>query len=99
MIRDVAGCLAEVFGTEHVFRLGGDEFLSVGITGRQSVFETNVRTLRLLLSAKGRSASLGFAFGNTGKMTFEQMQKTADAQMYADKRAYYENHPDRRRRE
>ena len=99
MIRDVAGCLAEVFGTEHVFRLGGDEFLSVGITGKQSVFETNVRTLRLLLSAKGRSASLGFAFGNTGEMTFEQMQKTADAQMYADKRAYYESHPDRRRRE
>lgn len=99
MIRDVASCLTEVFGAERVFRMGGDEFLAIGITGKQTVFETNVRTLRLLLTAKGRSASLGFAFGDTGDTAFEEMQKEADSKMYADKRAYYDSHPDRRRRE
>lgn len=99
MIRDVASCLSEVFGTERVFRMGGDEFLAISLTAKQTVFETNVRTLRLLLSAKGRSASLGFAFGDTGVTAFEEMQKEADAKMYADKRAYYDSHPDRRRRE
>lgn len=99
MIREVADCLSEVFTNERVFRMGGDEFLVVSSTPNKATFEQRIRTVRLLIEARGRSASMGYTYGTTTKDDFESLQKQADKLMYEDKRAYYEVHPDRRRRE
>lgn len=99
MIRDVADCLSEVFTQKQVYRMGGDEFLVVSVASSKVAFEQRVRTVRLLIEARGRSASMGYAYGYLTRDSFDEMQKQADKLMYEDKRAYYEVHPDRRRRE
>ncbi len=90
MIRDVASALAEVFGKDNVYRMGGDEFLAIGFSSSESGFIQNKRTLELLLNSKKRSASIGYVYMPEGGEDFEAVKKQADTLMYKDKQRYYE---------
>lgn len=98
LICDVADILIMVFGKNNVYRLGGDEFAAFGLWKTKEKFEHAVENVRQLLSAKGRSASLGGVFRPHGDFDFDKVKNEADLLMYADKAAYYEAHPELNRR-
>ena len=98
MICDVAEVLLMVFGKNHVYRLGGDEFSAFGTWESEEDFAHAIENVRALLKAKGRSASLGYVYRPEGDADFDSVKNEADEKMYADKAAYYEAHPELNRR-
>ncbi|MCR5452150.1 MAG: GGDEF domain-containing protein [Lachnospiraceae bacterium] len=97
LIRDVANALGEVFKKENVYRMGGDEFLAIGFSVSKAAFLQNIKTLQLLLTTKGRSASMGYVYKPEGAEDFEAVKKEADTLMYKDKQRYYEMDANNRR--
>lgn len=89
-ILDVARCLMEVFGEENVYRMGGDEFLAYGLQQEETEFYRAVNRVMGKITALNRSASLGAAYNDNGRVDNLTLRKTADQLMYEEKRKFYE---------
>ena len=90
--------LKKVFYEEGLFRTGGDEFIVIMTGADRDVFERKVGMLR---SVVDKHDLVSFAIGDywsDGGATMSASFAQADAKMYADKRAYYEQHPEHARR-
>ena len=90
--------LHKMFYEEDIFRTGGDEFivLSDGIT--EESFNRKLTRLRLSMEKNDDvSFSMG-GFWSDGSVDLNQAFRKADEAMYADKQAFYEKHPERRKR-
>ncbi|MBE6908947.1 MAG: GGDEF domain-containing protein [Ruminococcaceae bacterium] len=97
MIIDVAQSLIEVFGTAHVYRIGGDEFAAYGFEADEASFDADVERVKALIAQKGRTASIGAVFCADGTAEPAQVRSEADARMYREKERYYAGKGDRRR--
>ncbi len=97
MIIDVSGSLAEVFGLENVYRMGGDEFAVCAYRADEAAFRADLERARALIVGKGRSAAIGAVFRPGGAADYEAAKAEADQLMYEDKRRYYQGRNDRRR--
>ena len=107
LIIETANEIREVFGGNRIYRIGGDEF--VAILDNQDPSDL-IAKLRIIIDKKNKvmpvfkdvgidmSISVGFAAYNpeTDK-TYTDVFHRADNAMYADKRAFYQTHEDRRR--
>ncbi len=90
LLKEVADCLIRVFGLDHVFRLGGDEFL-VAVSGlTEEVFLGRIASLRHELELKKHTMAMGVLWQNSCPSDFEALISKADTRMYADKRSFYE---------
>lgn len=88
-ISDVANLLVSIFGQNKVYRVGGDEFVVVLLSVEQYIFEDLYRRIKRESGEKQLSISLGYAFSHDTKIGFEDLLRTADKEMYEDKRDYY----------
>ena len=98
LLKEAAGLLREAFPECEVFRAGGDEFMVVA--GGMDT-ETVEEKIRILRQREASIENLHFAIGMhvvSEKEDIRIAMRDADKGMYADKKEYYENHPDRRRR-
>lgn len=105
-LADAAGALKKAFGSEAVYRIGGDEFIAVlqtaseaGITGcfaqlDDAIAEVN-RTERRYRLPLGLSR--GYAVCTAEDEDYLTVFRRADRMMYGDKAAYYRTHGDRRK--
>lgn len=88
-ICDAAKILCDCFGSENVYRIGGDEF-AVVLTG---ISKSNLRhcceQLRDTTTSSSVSLSFGVEFAEHHEVPFETLLKYADEKMYEDKRRYY----------
>ena len=88
-ICDAAKILCDCFGSENVYRIGGDEF-AVVLTG---ISKGNLRhcceQLRDTTTSSSVSLSFGVEFAEHHEVPFETLLKYADEKMYEDKRRYY----------
>lgn len=98
MIKDVASCLAYVFGDDCVFRMGGDEFVAIFRDGDETDLRKKIDGVRVMLRHKERSASIGYVFCRDGSISFEEVKIKADKLMYMEKEDYYSGKNDRRKR-
>ena len=98
MIKDVASCLAYIFGGENVFRMGGDEFVTIYTEGDEPALKKKIDGVRVMLRHKERSASMGYVFNPDGIIPYEEVKIKADKLMYMEKEEYYSGKNDRRRR-
>ena len=98
MIKDVASCLSYIFGNEKVFRMGGDEFVTIYTEGDEAALRKKLDGVRVMLRHKERSASMGYVFNQDGSIPFEEVKIKADKLMYMEKEEYYSGKNDRRRR-
>ena len=99
LLRDAARVLLEVFDAHKIFRAGGDEFVVI-LTGIAE--DELLEKAAAVRDAEKRSDTVSFAIGtcfDASSLNVHAALRTADARMYADKRAYYERHPELKRRD
>jgi diguanylate cyclase (GGDEF)-like protein len=96
LLVNAAEILKKYFYDEDLYRTGGDEFIviSTGIT--REAFDRKVERLRQANSKGGVSFAVG-AFWSDGTTDVTTAFHRADEAMYADKKAYYEAHPEFKR--
>ena len=90
--------LSKVFYQEDLFRTGGDEFVVITDGISREAFERKVERLRRDVA---KNANISFAIGDfwtDGTMDMREVFKIADEKMYADKKAFYDRHPEMRRK-
>ena len=107
VITKVAGLIGHIFGRENLYRTGGDEFVALlddGDPAESIVRLTNLleetceNTEKLKKHNIKISVSTGYAtYDKTRDSGFKDTFGRADKAMYLNKKAFYENHEDRRR--
>ncbi len=92
MLQTVAKAFVEYFGQEHVYRIGGDEFLIFVETNLDKVSEKALGAKEKVME-EGYHVSVGTASGRNAASVI----KTAELRMYEDKKQYYMSQGDRRK--
>lgn len=102
LIKGVCSAVSKYFGTDNLYRIGGDEFVVlIGKPGKNeedriSELCPKVHNDLVEMSKKDPdkivyAVSIGYAFGD-GKSTKEEVIKAADIAMYQNKKAYKMSH-------
>lgn len=97
MLQTVAKALLDRFGGEHVYRVGGDEFVAFAPDAVEEVVEHDMKRSSEALSAQGYDISVGIISGEKGSMDLAQMLDDAEKEMYRKKELYYQQ-PEHERR-
>lgn len=92
MLQIVAKVFVEYFGQEHVYRIGGDEFLIFVEANLDKVSEKALAAKEKVIEA-GYHVSVGTASGGN----VASVVKEAELRMYEDKKQYYMSRGDRRK--
>ncbi len=97
LLKNAASALTEVFSVRNVFRAGGDEFVVIltGITEEKLTQKAN-----MLRKAAEKYNDLFLAIGTAYENNVKNVRnalRIADERMYADKKHYYELHPEKKR--
>lgn len=90
--------LKKVFHHDDLFRTGGDEFIVIASNITHDVFDRKVERLRADVEKNSRVSFAIGSFWTDGSATVREAFIRADESMYADKRAFYEKHPEKARR-
>lgn len=107
MIADAAEVLKKVFGKEHLYRIGGDEFVALLDDMQQPDIEKRFRDLDEMIASLNKedrpyksplTISKGAAVFCAGEdAEYQEVFRRADQSMYQEKTAYYATHNRRRR--
>lgn len=97
LLKNAANALREVFAVHEIFRAGGDEFVVIltNVTGE----ELNEKAEKLRKVTE-KYDNLVFAIGTAYENDVKNLRlalHNADERMYADKKHYYELHPEKKR--
>ncbi|MBR1770521.1 MAG: diguanylate cyclase [Lachnospiraceae bacterium] len=108
IITQAAGAIKEVFGAEHAYRIGGDEFIVVLERTDQEATEQSFREFdavveRMNAEEKTREVTLAVSKGASfyrqdEDQEYREVFRRADEEMYRDKEKFYRGKNDRRRR-
>lgn len=89
LICSIAGILGDFADADHVFRMGGDEFLLI----REGMDEAGARLLvqqiKNTCRAEGVSLSLGYTIDSGNTEDADEILRKADQSMYEDKGRFY----------
>lgn len=99
MLQTVASLMQEEFGEKETYRIGGDEFVAVGM--RRTLEEVRTRTdaLKAAVEKAGYVIAAGIGYREKNEISVDSLVKDAEKAMYIDKSDYYrKNGIDRRRR-
>lgn len=88
-ICDAAQILCSCFEKEHVYRIGGDEFVVITLCAGMEDMEERIEKLRLYTKLKEVSLSVGHAYRKEAADLFEDIMREADQNMYEEKQQYY----------
>lgn len=89
MLRIVAEHIREVFGKEHTYRIGGDEFV-VMLYHKPENVQDRIEKLVGSIEKMGYSVAVGFAEQNSTRDA-AALTRLAEQIMYQEKNKYYEN--------
>ena len=98
MLQTVAKALLDRFGSEHVYRVGGDEFVAFAPDEQEDGVKQDIRRISDELAAVGYDISVGIITGEKGNMDLPQMLGDAEKEMYRQKTVYYQQPGHERRR-
>ena len=109
LLKDTADILISVYGSERVYRVGGDEFIAVINSLSEDEIQTAISRFDYHVAAENAkekpygqtfAVSRGYAIFRPGlDADYQDVFRRADHMMYQDKAAYYRAHGDRRRRQ
>lgn len=98
MLQTVAKGLLNRFGSEHVYRIGGDEFVVFAPDVPENEVKRDMRGIADKLASDGYDISVGVISGEKGRMDLQQMLAEAEKEMYRQKDLYYQMPGHERRR-
>ena len=98
MLQTVAKGLLTRFGSEHVYRIGGDEFVIFAPDTPENEVRRDMRDIADKLAFDGYDISVGVISGEKGRMDLQQMLTEAEKEMYRQKDLYYQMPGHERRR-
>ena len=108
VIVQVGKAIKQAMDGEKLYRIGGDEFVAIvkgmdpsdKITALRSLIdEINEKDTELKETSLEVAVSIGYAvYDSDTDLDYADVFKKADDAMYADKRAYYQTHEDRRKK-
>lgn len=98
----ISRTIQELFSSEKIYRIGGDEFVIIGkdpdYSGRISDLKTKIKALRSEIDNLPASVSAGFSvFDKEKDKEYSDVFNRADKLMYEDKKKFYQTHEDRRK--
>ena len=97
LLKDAAKVLKEVFYNDKIYRAGGDEFAIISMDSTEEEFLEKLSTLRKKACDPNW---LNFAIGHYYDASMGDLRlamRYADENMFEDKNAFYEQHPEKRR--
>ena len=99
MLCEVAAAMRAIFGPEHTYRIGGDEFVAFRPDAQPEQVTAEIERMVQALSVKGYHVSLGIAVREKaqGGMDMQALVKEAEANMFSDKQEFY-HQPEHNRR-
>ena len=98
LIKDAAKILKEVFPEDEIYRAGGDEFMVLLRDTTISQLEASAKKIKeLAASTDSVSFAIGISLEEDSQHIYNAM-KNADVNMYEDKKKFYEQFPERKRR-
>lgn len=92
LLRTAAQYLAALFGKEHVYRVGGDEFVVLVTDMAVSQVAARLRNIQQQLEEMDVSIAVGTAACDAAHRTYKELKAEADAAMYKDKMKCYARH-------
>jgi GGDEF domain-containing protein len=98
MLQTVAKALLDRFGSEHVYRVCGDEFVAFAPDVAEEVVAKDLKRISEGLSAQNYDISVGIISGEKGAMDLRGMIAEAEKEMYRKKELYYQQPEHERRR-
>ena len=98
LIKSAAKILKQVFPTDEIYRAGGDEFMVLLRGTTLSQLEDYAKKIKeLAATTEDVSLAIGISVEEDSQHIYEAM-KLADVNMYEDKKKFYEQFPERKRR-
>ncbi len=98
LIKDAAKILKTIFGKKEIYRAGGDEFMVLLRGTTMAELEDYSRQIKAMADETDTvSFAIGLCLQEDSQKIYDAM-KQADVNMYEDKNAFYEAHPERKRR-
>lgn len=100
MLKTVAEVLQGFFGTEHTYRVGGDEFVAFRLDGEPGALSSDIDHMSEDLAHKGYHVSFGTATHpaeGLDALDMSELVHEAEMNMYAAKREYYRRSENDRR--
>ena len=97
LLKDAANVLKEVFPDDQIYRAGGDEFVVISLNDSENDF------LQKLAAVRAKACDpdwLNFAivhYHDDSQGNLRLAMRYADENMYEDKNAFYDAHPEKRR--
>ena len=102
MLREVAEVMQQCFGSEHTYRIGGDEFVAFRVDGNPEALSSEIEQMRRELGQNGYNVSFGSAIRRKnaqGDFDIHVLVREAEQEMFAAKREFYrQSENDRRSR-
>ena len=99
MLQFIATVMQNIFGQEDTYRIGGDEYVALGQDQSEEELREKITKLRQAVSNAGYHVAVGMNRRPKKELEITGLIKEAEKEMYADKRAYYQqNGIDRRSR-
>lgn len=89
MLQVVAEAMRGVFGGQHCYRTGGDEFVAFVLDQQDAAVRSTVDEMTRALAEKGYSVAVGVATHSAGGIGMKELIKTAEKRMYLAKEEHY----------
>lgn len=89
MLQYIATVMQNIFGVNDTYRVGGDEYLALGIDREEAELQDMIAKLRQAVDAAGYHVAVGMDFHANAELEINNLVKEAEARMYQDKSAYY----------
>lgn len=96
LLKNAADALRKVFAVHEIFRAGGDEFVVILTGVTENEMQEKAERLRTITA---QSENLVFAIGTAYEDDVRNVRvalHNADERMYADKKRYYDLHPEKK---
>ena len=88
MLAYIANSLKEVFFGQHIYRMGGDEFLVFAEKMPQETIKQSIETFVQQIKTKDYNVAIGISYRNRN-VNCEEMVREAEVRMYEAKAQYY----------
>ena len=89
MLKSIAKVVQELFGIQHTYRIGGDEYVAFVFDADVDLIYITTSELEKRVSDMGYNIAIGYAKYEEGKVNIHKLIKDAEHKMYQNKKEFY----------